>query len=61
MKKEKKRVNSSPEGQAAKRPKVEPGTGKVDLGVIDISDDDENLDVLQVSYAKLTCLPTHND
>ncbi|KAI0716754.1 hypothetical protein C8Q76DRAFT_616324 [Earliella scabrosa] len=58
VKKEKKRVNSSADGPAAKRPKVEPGAEKVDLGVIDISDDDENLDVLQVSHAIHVCLRT---
>ncbi len=41
----------------AKLPKVEPGAAKVDLGVIDISDDDEDADVLQVNSIVLTFLP----
>ncbi|KAI0754337.1 hypothetical protein C8Q80DRAFT_1138446 [Daedaleopsis nitida] len=46
VKKEKKRVHESDE-PPAKRPKVEPGAAKVNLGVIDLSDDEEDFDVSQ--------------
>ncbi|KAI0702805.1 hypothetical protein C8T65DRAFT_831091 [Cerioporus squamosus] len=42
-----KRVGDSVDDRPAKRPKTEPGATQVDMGVIELSDDDEDLDVLQ--------------
>ncbi len=45
-----KRKGDSADERPAKRPKTEPGAAQADLGVIELSDDDEDLDVLQVRF-----------
>ncbi|TFK83596.1 hypothetical protein K466DRAFT_589610 [Polyporus arcularius HHB13444] len=42
-----KRAGDSVDARPAKRPKTEPGSATADMGVIELSDDDEDLDVLQ--------------
>ena len=44
----------SDDTRPAKRPKTEPGTATTDTGVIELSDDDEDLDVLQVCCSSST-------
>ena len=50
---DKKRAKSPADVKPAKRPKVEPSASKVDFGVIEISDDDEDFDAHQVGFALL--------
>ncbi|RDX49743.1 hypothetical protein OH76DRAFT_1403328 [Lentinus brumalis] len=48
-----KRKGDSADERPAKRPKTEPGAAQADLGVIELSDDDEDLDVLQSRLRQL--------